>query len=278
MVPFTNFIHPRFTLMRNKGVLHMLTVPRNDRHALAFPTIMAVLLLGTLSQSAMAFQTQKSDAGAKAKRAVHPAMVPVEEKVGLPRVLLIGDSISMGYTVPVRELLEDKANVLRPLTNCGPTSRGVASLDEWLGDGHWDVIHFNFGLHDMVFFSADGKTRAEPSVEGAKHQVPVEDYEKNLRQMVDRLKKTGAKLIWCTTTPVPEGSGGRLADESVLYNEVAAKVMKENDIAVDDLHAFALPQLEKIQLPKNVHFTPDGSKVLAEEVVRSITAALAEKK
>lgn len=256
----------------------MLTVLRIPCRSLMTPALLAALLSSVLCPSASAFQTQQTEKGAQKKRAVNPAMVPVEEKAGLPRVLLIGDSISIGYTVPVRKFLKDKANVIRPLTNCGPTTRGVASIDEWLGDGHWDVIHFNFGLHDMVFYSADGKTRAEPSVAGAKHQVSVEDYEKNLRQMVERLKKTGAKLIWCTTTPVPEGSGGRVADEAVLFNEVAAKVMKDNSVAVDDLHAFALPQLEKIQLPKNVHFTPNGSKVLAEEVVRSITAALAEKK
>ena len=50
------------------------------------------------------------------------AMAPVEDIAGLPRVLLIGDSISIGYTVPVREILKGKANVHRPLTNCGPTT------------------------------------------------------------------------------------------------------------------------------------------------------------
>lgn len=256
----------------------MYSDAKSSRRSWAIPALLAALLSGVLCQSSSAFQTQETKKGAPKKRPVNPAMVAVKENPELPRVLLIGDSISIGYTVPVRELLEDKANVIRPLTNCGPTSRGIASIDDWLGDGHWDVIHFNFGLHDMVFYSADGKTRAEPTVEGAKHQVSTEDYEKNLRQMVERLKKTGAKLIWCTTTPVPEGSAGRLADEAILYNEVAAKVMKDNNIVVDDLHAFALPQLEKIQLPKNVHFTPDGSKILAEQVVRSITTALPEKK
>jgi len=237
--------------------------------------LLLVILFGS---QGMAQETQQKAKAAKKKRMTQPELIQVEEQAGLPRVLLIGDSISIGYTLPVRELLKGKANVIRPLTNCGPTTRGVASIDEWLGDGHWDVIHFNFGLHDMVFFAADGKTRAEPTAEGAQHQVSVEDYEANLRQLVDCLKQTKAKLIWCTTTPVPEGSGGRLADEAVLYNQIAAKVMEEHGIAVDDLHTFALPRLKDIQQPKNVHFTPEGSKVLAGEVVRSIEAALAAKK
>lgn len=78
-----------------------------------------------------------------------PALREMADTPGLPRVLLVGDSISMGYTEPVRKLLEDKANVHRILENGGPTSHGVENIDKWLGSGHWNVIHFNFGLHDL---------------------------------------------------------------------------------------------------------------------------------
>jgi acyl-CoA thioesterase-1 len=105
--------------------------------------------------------------------------------------------------------------------------------------------------------------------------VPAEDYEKNLRTIVARLKQTGAELVWCSTTPVPEGASGRVADEAALYNEIAERVMKENGLAVNDLHAFALPKLNEIQQPKNVHFTPEGSAVLAKQVSNSIETAIA---
>jgi len=70
-------------------------------------------------------------------------------KAGLPRVLLIGDSVSVGYTLAVRKELEGKANVHRPPSNCGSTKIGMRDLDKWLGVGKWDVIHFNWGLHDL---------------------------------------------------------------------------------------------------------------------------------
>jgi len=79
----------------------------------------------------------------------NPAMRPIEDIPALPRVLLIGDSISIGYTVPVRELLKGAANVHRIPENGGPTTRGLERLDAWLGTNHWDVIHFNWGLHDL---------------------------------------------------------------------------------------------------------------------------------
>ena len=85
------------------------------------------------------------------------ALAPVADVPGLPRVLILGDSISIGYMVGVRERLQGRANVHRPAENCGETARGVASLDKWLGGGKWDVIHFNFGLHDVKYLDAAGK-------------------------------------------------------------------------------------------------------------------------
>ena len=75
----------------------------------------------------------------------------------LPNVLILGDSISIGYTLDVRENLKDKANIYRPVENdkpinCGDTQKGIYALDQWLktqGVKKWDVIHFNWGLHDL---------------------------------------------------------------------------------------------------------------------------------
>lgn len=195
----------------------------------------------------------------------NPAFAPIEDDPNLPRVLLIGDSISIGYTLPTRELLQGKANVHRPPANCGPTSRGVQQIDAWLGEGNWDVIHLNFGLHDLKV------------MEDGNHQVPIDQYQENLRKLVERMKQTGATLIWASTTPVPEGelNPPRSDADVVAYNQVAAQIMEENGIAIDDLYAFALPKLSEIQRPVNVHFTPEGSKVLAGRVAESIEAALA---
>ena len=224
-----------------------------------------VLTAVGLAMVALACNAQEKKRAA-AKRAPSPAMLPIEDQPGLPRVLLIGDSISIGYTIPVREALAGKANVHRPQANCGPTIRGVEKLDEWLGQGKWDVIHFNFGLHDL---------RVMPE---GKEQVPLPDYEKNLRELVGRLKKTGAALIWCATTPVPETSTPvRKNDNVTAYNAVAKKIMDENQIRIDDLYNFALPQIQQIQLPSNVHFSPEGSKVLAQQVSKSILEVLPKK-
>lgn len=204
-----------------------------------------------------------------------PALAPVDDVPGLPRVLLVGDSISMGYTIPTRKLLEGKANVHRIPVNGGPTTRGVEQIEKWLGTSPWDVIHFNFGLHDIKRVDDAGG-----SVDAATghRQVELEAYRENLRVLVKRLKRTGATLIWCSTTPVPKGSKGRAVGDEVAYNVVAARVMQEEGVEINDLHAFASPRMAEIGKPADVHYTPQGSRVLAEQVATRIENALLRRK
>lgn len=200
------------------------------------------------------------------KKVVDPALAPIDDVAGLPRVLLLGDSISIGYTLPVREALKGKANVHRPPTNCSSTGNALNHLDSWLGKGKWDVIHFNFGLHD-----------AKLPPEGVRHAPPAV-YEKNLREVVKRLQATGAALIWATTTPVPNGgiiSPTRRFGSIDEYNAIARKVMEECGVAIDDLNAAITPHLATMQRPNDVHYTSEGSAILAQEVVASVEAALA---
>jgi hypothetical protein len=231
--------------------------------------IIYCLLLSCLAVGLLAAQPT---AQKKKRRAVNPALTPIVDQPQLPRVLLIGDSISMGYTVPVRKLLAQQANVHRPSVNCGATTVGLQQIDQWLGDRPWAVIHFNWGLHDLKYVDPKG-TLADPSP--TSHQLlPPSQYEENLRKLVERLKKTGAQLIWCSTTPVPLGAAGRVSGDEVKYNAIAARIMQENGVATDDLYAFAKARLERIQLPANVHFTPSGYEELAGEVARSIRNAM----
>lgn len=198
----------------------------------------------------------------------NPTFVLPDIDASLPNVLLIGDSISIGYTLPVREQLAAKANVFRPQINCGPTSRGIEHLDEWLGDQNWSVIHFNFGLHDLKYIDAEGGMANPP--ESGTQNIPLDEYERNLTQIVLRLADTGAHLIWCSTTPVPEGSSGRIKGDADRYNEAASRVASAQSLEVNDLYSFAYTRLDSIQKPANVHFTDDGSAILAAQVVSSI--------
>lgn len=195
-----------------------------------------------------------------------PSMVYTDVDPKLPNVLLIGDSISMGYTLPVRKLLKGKANVIRIPANGGTTDRGLAGLDRWLGDEKWDVIHFNFGLHDCKFKNWDRSS-------AQKYSTP-EEYGKNIEKIIARLRKTGATLIWASTTPVPEGCKTNEKGDEIAFNQVAEGLMKKYGITINDLYAYVIDDLARCQRPKNIHFSETGSRVLAGKVAETLLKEL----
>ncbi len=225
---------------------------------------------------AIAFAAEPELKGAAKAKAYRDAVfAQVTDTPGLPRVLLLGDSISMGYTLQVRKAFAGKADVHRPPENCFYTANGLKKLDAWLaiGGGKWDVIHFNFGLHDNSY--VDEKGALTTTDQGKLVAAPTE-YEKNLREIVRRLKQTGAILIFATTTPIPENSPGRVAGAERAYNDAALRVMKEAGVTVNDLHAFVMAH-PTIQRPNNVHYTDEGYDRMAELVVATVGAALKQR-
>ena len=179
----------------------------------------------------------------------------VSDDPQLPRVLLIGDSVSRGYTQATRKYLAGKANVHRAPENCGPTARGLLKIEVWLGAGKWDVIHFNFGIHDR--------------------NTPLPDYSKRLESLVARLEKTGAKLVWASTTPIPDDPKQDYKPGSIVqHNQAAAAIMAAHNIPVDDLFTAVTPHLGEYQPPNNVHFKEEGYDFLGQQVAKAISARL----
>jgi len=202
-------------------------------------------------------------------------MAPIEDVPGLPRVLLIGDSISIGYTLSVRAALKGVANVHRIPTNGGPTSKGLEHIEDWLETSKWDVIHFNWGLHDLCYRHPESKTQGKRDKVKGSVTHPVEDYAGNLEKLVVRMKKTGARLVFATTTPVPEGEAGRKVGDDLRYNKAAGAVMSKHGVAVNDLHAVMEGRMDQFGTrPGNVHFKPEGSALLAQQVAKAVKEAL----
>ncbi len=234
--------------------------------------LLAALLLAPL--------TALRPADTPAKATVPAEFAPITDDPALPRVLLIGDSVSIGYTLAVRRELGGTANVHRPPANCGSTKIGLRDLDLWLGGTRWDAIHFNFGLHDLGYRWPDDTNRNAQGIyatvsNGGRQNVAPADYERNLRALVARLQRTGAKLIFATTTPVSADLNSYVKGAELPYNTAARRVMQSERVAIDDLWAFAAPQIDQLQIPGNPHFTTKGSATLAQQVARSIRAALA---
>lgn len=210
---------------------------------------------------------------------LHPQLIfakPAQQK----KVLLLGDSISIGYTPFVQDMMKHLALVSRPMLpdgsaeNCEGTTNGVQNINRWIGDTKWDLIHFNFGLHDLKHVDpTTGKNSDNPA---DPLQADLKVYKNNLKQIVEALMLTGADLIFATTTPYPDAVTNPLRDPgmSEKYNRVAIQIMNRNNIDINDLYTFAKPRLQEIQLPNNVHFTEEGYRELGQKVIDRITEHL----
>jgi len=193
----------------------------------------------------------------------------------LPKALLIGDSISLGYTPHVVAALKGKVQVIHHRGNAQQTGTGLKMLDRWVGETQWDVIHFNWGLWDLCYRHPQSKEQGRRDKKRGTLTTSLEQYEKNLDQLVGRLKKTKAKLIWAHTTTVPKGEAGRKLGDDDKYNEAAARVMKKHGIRINDLNSLTdgFPP-ELFVKPGDVHYKPEGSKKIGQAVGNEISHAL----
>jgi len=248
--------------VRDPGRQYVLK-PSELRHVLLIvaSAALAILAFRSPAQTPSAFLAVPNDGPPD------PAYVQVPEDPGLPRVLIMGDSISMGYTWEVRKLLAGKANVQHPTVNCGPSQFGAEHVAQWLGAKSWQVIYFNFGLHDIKYLNDKGDY---VTPDKGKQVASVAQYKTNLRAIIVPLQRTGAKLIFATTTPVPAGAGGRVAGDEVRYNAAAREIMQEFGIEIDDLWSLVNPSLQTLQQPQNVHFNAEGYRILGAEAASRI--------
>jgi len=202
----------------------------------------------------------------------------------LPRVLVIGDSISMNYHEAAKAAVAGTANYHRNEGNSYSSGHGVANSELWLGNYfekglHWDVIQFNHGLHDLKQ-AYDAKTDTY-----GEFAIPIETYKQNLEKQIGILKKTGATLIWCNTTPVPtdiKSQYSRRKESPALYNAAALEVMKKHpEILITDL--YGVVETSAVFQPwwqtKDPHFyKPEEQQALGQAVAETIKKAIAARK
>lgn len=191
------------------------------------------------------------------------------------KILIIGDSISMGYTPFVKEALSDKADVFHNKGNAQHTGTGKEMLEEWLGDTEWDIIVFNWGLWDLCYRHPESKVQGNRDKINGAVTFTVEQYAANMDTIVTRLKHTGAKLLFITTTVVPPNEAGRFEGDEIKYNNAALAIMEKHGIPVHDLYQYSIDIHQKYMLGEgNVHYTTEGYKALSESVIEAIRGLL----
>ena len=206
------------------------------------------------------------EAGLGKKHVNNPAFEFVQRDPALPDLLVIGNSISIGYTPTVKGLLEGRANVYRIPENGGDTRKFLESHRNWLQGVDWNLIHINIGLHDLKRLDGHGELNRD-----FERVNSPEQYRENLEKVFTILQQDAdAVIVWATTTVIPEGSSGRIPGDEILYNQVSMDVLKGfPDIFINDLHAYSLG-IKSFQREANVHYHPAGYALLGGEVARVI--------
>lgn len=185
-----------------------------------------------------------------------------------PKILIVGDSISLGYTPYVREDLQGIAEVYHNRGNAQHTGTGLDSIETWIGTKDWDIIQFNWGLWDLCYRHPDSKTQGNRDKVHGTITYELEDYGKNLDSIVQWMKaKSDAKLIFVTTTYVPENEAGRYQEDAIRYNQLAKRIMEENGVVINDIYE-ASRRIHRHygKDSGDVHYLPEGYQALAKEI------------
>ena len=179
----------------------------------------------------------------------------------------------MGYQDHVISQLEGRAEVWAPEQNGGDSRNVLAHLDQWVLARQPDLVHVNCGLHDLK------------RTFGAESEVPLAEYEGNVRQILQRLQRElNGAVVWAITTPVDEtwhhqNKGfDRLEADVEAYNAAARAVAEDLGVPIDDL--FAVVQREgkaRLLTQDGVHFTAEGSQLLGRVVAECIWGHLSDR-
>jgi lysophospholipase L1-like esterase len=188
----------------------------------------------------------------------------------MPKVVLIGDSIRMGYEPVVRQELTGEAEVWASAENAGTSENVREHLEAWVVGQRPALVHVNCGLHDIrTAFGASAKA------------IGIGAYRANVARIVATALETGAQVIWATTTPVNHAwhhankDFDRFEADVRAYNEVAVEVARSLGASLNDLYSLVMAAgRDALLLPDGVHFKPIGYELLGKTAAQAIRTYL----
>lgn len=194
----------------------------------------------------------------------------------MKKVLLLGDSIRMGYDSYVKEELKDEFEVYYDDTDNGRFSAYTIWQFNILNNkyGPFDIVHFNNGYWDMNHECPDGS-----------ETFPLEDYLHNLKRLIGLIRQINAIPIFSTTIPIYETKEDTLYNGVMYqkinyldswvtkYNAAAIHLMEEEHVLVNDLYSLLLDEPRYAKCQDSLHLTTEGYIKCAKKVASIIKEA-----
>jgi lysophospholipase L1-like esterase len=201
-------------------------------------------------------------------------------------IFVIGDSISCYYGRHLQPMLAgrfdyDRKGGTHKLEQLDDGTDGVnggdssmvltyltAQCEQWAENGP-DYLLVNCGLHDI-----------KRQLKG-EFQVPREQYEANLRAIIELAEEHAGQMIWVRSTPVIPAPSDQIADDRptirsnddvIAYNRIADSIMTEKSIPMIDLYTFTCNLGADLYFDHGVHFTEETAAKQAAFITGSLTA------
>ncbi|MBR6793656.1 MAG: SGNH/GDSL hydrolase family protein [Clostridia bacterium] len=189
----------------------------------------------------------------------------------MKKIVLLGDSIRMGYDKYVKTALEGVAEVYYPSENCKFTQNVLRMIGSWSSE--WpreeiDLVHWNVGGWDLLHL--DEAALSTPEYYG----YMIGRIDRKLRELFP-----GAKIVFALTAHVNESgntaSHGRYNAEIEQYNQVAIDALKQSGTRINDLYTISVLAAERGAMSDRSHYyTDEGRRLLGGQVIRIICEEL----
>ena len=176
------------------------------------------------------------------------------------KMMLIGDSIRLGYQAKVTELLAGKANVTAPAENCRFSAYTLFNLSAWVPDNDYDVIQWNNGQWDTCHMP-DGRIH-----------TPLANYLELQERIATVLLGKTKRLVFATTTPVwPEqftsaARNPRRNEDISAYNHAATELLAPLGVEINDLFPCLVGDIKRYISGDMVHLTEAGNDLCAGRI------------
>lgn len=189
----------------------------------------------------------------------------------MKNLLLIGDSIRMGYDKSVKKTLEGKANVIFPEDNCRFAAYVLRYFHEYLDGTNGediDVVHWNAGLWDCLRLFEE-----EP-------HTPIDVYAYYIERICVRIKKIcpNAQVIFATSTKVISEKMSkdlkRYNEDIEKYNEVAVDIVEKFGFEINDLYSLSATLPEETHSDPVHYYTPAGTEAFTNQVLSFVVPKL----
>ena len=187
----------------------------------------------------------------------------------MKKIVLIGDSIRMGYDKYVKDTLANEAEVFYPKDNCRFAAYILRCVHEWKRDGNWgddvDLVHWNAGLWDVIELFGDG-----PLTSLSYYGEAIARVDKRLRFLFPK-----AKIVFATSTNVNEEmrkNDFKQRHNATIqtYNAEALRVLSETDTVINDLYTLTASFPDTYRSDATHFYTPQATEAIGGQVVNVI--------